>query len=453
MPKREINGAEYNDTVVEEWIEYLEIHKFPDQDFTEINSEGVYHIGKLFVSNLTSSPILRISFKNCIFSDDVIFSAIEYETIDFTDCIFEKKVLFKGGDFKKNIAFKGGSVKERMEISGGIFSGLLLSLNCEELHIANAKFNDLAIRNIEEKTIVTIQKLLIKFNGIFGNISLNGIKLVEAELTGTIHKDVEFTLMDSHFTNLKLNKLFNNGKLRLFDLSPFSENEQKTSLFINNSNLAKTEFFSIDIAKIGSFGITNSFLIECTFVNLGWPAKFFGALPELNNEQLLDRREMFRQLKYSYAKQGDTITEHKFHGFEMNAQMHYLRKKRWNQPGRNIFKKWSMHRQTSLVLWVSRLTSNYGQSFLAPLITLALLGILSFSGMVYWGYIKELAPDFNLSWDRILITIAHFLYFINPIKRLDAQSINGGLIIDLGMRIITSYCIYNFIRATRRFVK
>ncbi|PWV48882.1 hypothetical protein C7475_106128 [Chitinophaga sp. S165] len=73
MPKREINGAEYTDVVVEDWIDYLETHEFQKQDFTEINSEGIYYIGKLFVNNLTSSTIFRISFRNCIFSDEVIF--------------------------------------------------------------------------------------------------------------------------------------------------------------------------------------------------------------------------------------------------------------------------------------------------------------------------------------------------------------------------------------------
>lgn len=458
MPKREIDGVEYDvyelTNESEGLIDIPEDILFDEPDHFE--ATNVYFVGEYATRNFVDPPHKSISVSNSIFSEDVILTNSEYRSIAFKNCIFEKNVIFTGGDYTDDVIFNGGSIKGKFEIRGGNFKQLfLLSANCNELYITGGKFTNLSINSYGHSELFTINDLVILNQGIPGNISISRMNIVSTNLWGNIHKDAELSFKNISFTHMKIEGLFNNGKLRFFDLVPVEIATQKPSLFIMNSNLSKTELFSIPINKVSRFELSNSFLIDCTFVNVTWPDEFNAVMKGAHYSALLDRKEMLRQLKYSYSKQGDSVMEHKFHGLEMDIYRQYLKQKRRTLKVIGKYSKWRIDRQTSIILWFSSWTSNYGQSFKAPLYTLLAAGIVLFSGMVICGFIKDLQGGFhfNYSWQSISATIGHFVSFINPLRKYDSQEVNIGVLIDFVMRIIASYCIYNFVRATRRFVK
>ena len=107
---------------------------------------------------------------------------------------------------------------------------------------------------------------------------------------------------------------------------------------------------------------------------------------------------------------------------------------------------------TKIILYLSFLTSNYGQSLRRPILTLILINGILFS-------ILNINLNFGFMPRRLIHiadienTIAKFLWFMNPLHRNDPELKGLPLIIDIFIRMISSYCIYNIIRASRRFIK
>ncbi|SHN35677.1 hypothetical protein [Chitinophaga sp. CF418] len=455
MPTREIDGIEYQDLVIEDWLESLEAQQFYHTETNRLKAKKKYLIGTLDVKYFVPADFILIAFEDCIFSGKVVFHNHNYAKVEFKNCVFEDDVRFVGGDFKKQVIFNGGKIQGRFEIINGNFERIDLSMNCNEVYITGGKFTNFAINSFGHSDLFSINDLVILSQGISGNISISRMNIASTNLWGNIHKDAELSFKNISFTHLKIEGLFNNGKLRFFDLVPVKRNTAKPSLFIMNSNLSKTDFFSLPIDKLERFEMYNSFFIDCTFVNVTWPAEFDTAMDGAHYSALLDRKEMFRQLKYSYSKQGDSVIEHKFHGLEMDIYREYLKRKRRDLKDIGNYSKWRTDRQTSIILWFSSWSSNYGQSFKAPLYTLLAAGVVLFAVMVTCGFIQgfQAGFHFDFSWPQISTTAGHFFSFINPLRKYEGQELNIGVLLDSVMRIIASYCIYNFIRATRRFVK
>lgn len=114
---------------------------------------------------------------------------------------------------------------------------------------------------------------------------------------------------------------------------------------------------------------------------------------------------------------------------------------------------WSIkHFPTKIILLLSKVTSNYGQSLLRPLLTITLFNGLLF----YWLYTLNATTfnGYNLSKiENYSNTIAEFIKTSNPLHKNNPELNGMPFLIDTLIRIISSYSIYNLIRATRRFVK
>jgi len=110
--------------------------------------------------------------------------------------------------------------------------------------------------------------------------------------------------------------------------------------------------------------------------------------------------------------------------------------------------------QTLIVLQLSSWTSDFGQSLWRPISTIFVIGMPLFIVTIMCGGLDGYYFSWcNTSVKSIMNTFPGFLNFINPLRRYDATDVSWGLLSDFLMRIISSYCIFNFVRATRRFVK
>jgi hypothetical protein len=155
-------------------------------------------------------------------------------------------------------------------------------------------------------------------------------------------------------------------------------------------------------------------------------------------------RETYRQLKYAYYKQGDTVMEHQFHALEMKVYaIRLLREGEWcTRKGM----------QTFLILLLSWGTSDFGQSIIRPLLTVLFLGVLLFTLFVYQGGAAHLQIG-HFNWSTAWGTFPDVVNFMNPLRRPSGDLKEWPIVTDVLMRIISSYCIFNIVRATRRFVK
>ncbi|GAA3929064.1 hypothetical protein GO495_06520 [Chitinophaga oryziterrae] len=156
-------------------------------------------------------------------------------------------------------------------------------------------------------------------------------------------------------------------------------------------------------------------------VNVSWPEtlKIFDQI--IGAENLLDEKEVYRQLKSSYSKQGDTVLEHQFHGLEMNAYIEYLSENRKESVKKYWLSRKLIKRERTIILLLSALTSNYGQSFWRSLITLGTVTAILFTCMVWAEGVHSLKfiPDF--SGRHILATIAKALAFANPLRKYETE--------------------------------
>jgi len=297
--------------------------------------------------------------------------------------------------------------------------------------------------------------LNILFDQIFGSISLDHIIVNSVRYSGNLNNDTTLTMNSVKYGELLINDLMNNGRIRFFTLMQASLQGKKALFKMSHSNIGKMEIFNLEFESNSTVIIRNCFLIDAIFVDVKWPTYLQVDESIEKYDKYFQLKEIYRQLKYSYSKQGDSVLEHRFHGLEMDAYREYLKLKRKKEITKCGYSRWRIDRQTSIILWFSAWSSEYGQSFKRPIYMLFGAGLLLFPVMVTCGFIKALAPgfQFNFNWESMSSSMGHFLNFINPLRRYDTMEINVGLLLDFLMRIIASYCIYNFIRATRRFVK
>ncbi|GAA3929072.1 hypothetical protein GO495_06525 [Chitinophaga oryziterrae] len=248
-------------------------------------------------------------------------------------------------------------------------------------------------------------------------------------------------------------ELHNNGRIRIFGLKFLKAENKQAEFTIKHCNLGKGEFFDIDLRHADTILLNSSHLIECTFNNITWPKSLYIPEKDMDSTYFSGIKEAYRQLKYAYSKQGDTVLEHKFHGLEMEAYPKQLKHDRKEAVHVHKSIRWLVKGQNSLTLWFSWWTSNYGQNFVWSLLTLAAFNIVLFTFLALADGVPGLrfVPDF--SYDQIVTTVGEALKFANPLRKYDTDATGWSVLIYLVMRIVSSYCLYNVIRATRRFVK
>lgn len=399
-----------------------------------------------FMNNPPPNP--NILFKDCTFREDIIFKNSTFErSYSFIDCTFEKVIVFNGGKYEKNIRFFGGNINGNLIINDGKFSNLYIGANCNSIEVHKGKFQEFNILGASPyvKNWFAIEKLVFNFKYIEGIINIREVHLEKLKLAGTFHKDAELLIKDINFSEIVIEDLYNNGKIRFFDLITVPKPDETTWFWILRSNLGKAEFFNVNLSRVKNIIINSTIFLDCTFINVVWPDNLNISDQVSGELNLLDKKEMYRQLKYSYWKQGDAVLENKFHGLEMDAYLDYL------NVSEQIF-TWK-HFEVKIVLWLSKLTSDFGQSFIRPLLTVLILGTVSLAILVKMGKVPGLYWSCNSNISDILGTFPDVIKLINPLHKNEPELTGCAYVIDVIMRVISSYCLYNIIRATRRFVR
>lgn len=447
------------------------------EGYNEDKSELFLEIeNKVFTENINFSADFpyHVEFKNCYFQRHVSFYKTAISSLLIKDCFFDKEIAIGPGVvFKEEFYIINLSTKDAFNVSAGKYSKCKWSFATNsDLNISGGEYDDLTIGFYEQAKFKTVS---IDFRNIKGHINICGHQTqIQSLLLSNFAPDVSVNIEDISVNRLLIHRFKNEKGFRINNIKTLNHNEQ-TEFSIYSSSLGKAELYSINFKSFKHFYILDSQLTDCSFVNVDWNFNikaFKGSnvgkteeekllfekikLIENNNfnesdeiEELREDdevkeyyrklRENYRQLKFAVGKQGDTINEQKFHSREM---MTYNKSITIEE-----------HFGTKMIVNLSYWFSDFGQSLGRPLIALIIGHWLLLILLIHFEGIPNLTISvFNGNIEGFKIAFINYFKLINPLRRMDEVK-DCTVIIEIFMRIWSSYMIYNIIRATRRFIK
>ncbi len=410
-----------------------------------------------------------VSFFDCYFLKDIVFRGIHPKYVNFFNCCFDES-LSVYASFSSDFTLDTVSCKQDISIFRGTYESCNWSFaDCSDITIIGGHFNKLYISTKNKE----IDNLSLRSN-IEGDINIVNAKIEKIDVSGLNEKS-NLSIFDSNINVVNFKNYRNDGKLNISNVTRL-KNNKPSMFYVDKSYLGKAEFYNIDFNQYDVVNFDDTSLVDCIFVNIIWKPlitagfeyyifpttdkkerelftwvnknvnNFLSPHTEFRTEKsrilyFRKSREVYRQLKYALSKQGDVINEQYFHSKEMIV---YKKSLLW----------FSRDFGTKLIISLSQWTSNFGQSIFLP---------------IFWLLIGHLILC-TLAWLYSAITVASigdyvnaYLILINPLHSYNIPSENWGtyeisfkgalVLIDIAMRIWSSYMIYNIIRASRRFIK
>ena len=102
--------------------------------------------------------------------------------------------------------------------------------------------------------------------------------------------------------------------------------------------------------------------------------------------------------------------------------------------------------QDRILVFLNRWVSDFGQSWLLPLLWLLIFHFILFMSIFEWQFSLELT-DFKRG-------LGEYFQLLNPVHKTPEYINSGmGLFTEFWMRVLGGFFIYHFIRATRKFAK
>lgn len=440
--------------IVQDWNEYFNAKKLSSIDDLHINRivfRCVVHISETFNKSLI--------IDDCIFERPVVFRECVFNnSVEIFDSIFKRNVVIAGNKTQFNSYFNinNSDFDGDFLIANGEYSDFNICFNyCNKLIVSGGKYKELNISaNFTEKSYVNMAR--ISSNNIFGNIVFNG----EESRFNTIFingysQNLKIGIYDIKINNIEFIEFKTDYGIRLFSIKPFRDKETKIKIL--KSYLGKSEFNSVEFKEYCDVEIIDSYISDCIFTNINWALgkintnykkskiQFLNNLFDLYiySDQVFNskRRETFRQLKLAFQKTGDYITEQESHQYEILAY--------------NSSLKWSIKNiGIKFIIILSHLTSDFGQSIIKPIFWLIIIHF--FLTLILIGQLNLFEIDLTLlnpDYTSNKIILSKYFEYISPFRPQKEYSNINLVIVDIFMRIWTSYMIYNFIRASRRFIK
>lgn len=402
--------------------------------------------------------LLPLTFRNCVFkSEKIIFIAgmicnrnLTFENCSFSNSLhfqsgkFNGEILLKHSDFNNNTIHFGHCSFEKINIS---------SYNIDEVWFSGGSFNSLRIgdyligEHIKKLTIFT------KIDEV-GDIFIIEQSFDKIFISGT-NKNREFYFSKTKCNNLSINNFKNEGSFNFYGIEPKIKDNGYFEII--NSNLDKAQFYRASFSDYKELIIIDSFITDTLFLGCKWSNNiraisgpgtrvFDESLKngrKISNVENIAIREAYRQLKISMSKHSDKVQENRFYSQEL---VYYNKTLNWGLPWEDKF--WD-----KVVLYWSKLFSDYGQSFIRPLFWL-LFGhlVLFFIAILLNGFDPLYISWSDASEEAFKKAFEKYFLYINPLRKLETTLSGYLIVLDLLMRVWSSYMIYNIIRASRRFI-
>ncbi|GAB6077046.1 hypothetical protein [Desulfurobacterium crinifex] len=287
------------------------------------------------------------NFRNFIFPDFKWNIKVIYEhsqgLVDFSGSKFVGRLFFEDINFGVEVSFREVEFLKDVEFKSISFS--------KRVDFSEAKFHSSV--TFERVTFVDgalLVKTLLKEEAKFSDISFERGLFVLSPVNSIS------SLIFHDF------KILEHSKFYISNLR-FKEKENSVvSLEIKNSILDGLKFVDCDFSH-GEMEIENSSLTDVEFINIDW-----GEISEKRiSRELFEKspekaRDVYRQLKLALDNQKDYISANEFYSLEMKAYEKVLRRR-------------LLPLQKKLVFLIHKFASDFGQSWLKPLVLLILLTV------------------------------------------------------------------------------
>jgi hypothetical protein len=427
-------------------------------DSAKILIEGRTFRSEYITLNETVTVNYPLEFKGCRFESEnvmLIHGLICNEDITFEDCAFPSSIMFSNGTFKKDLSL---SYVRTSKVHFGYcdFNAVYVSgYDLDEVWMSGSRFENLIIgHNLFGENIKKIT-LFAKANET-GDITVRQQSLDALYISGT-NRDRALVFDEIRVNNVSLINFTNEGICNFVDIKPKNIDIDSRYFQVVNSTLDSTQFHQVQFSAYKEFIILHSFITESIFISCGWSSNiraihgpsypsFKQSITEgrkITSAEIVNIKEAYRQLKISMSKHSDRIQEMKFYSQELN---YHNRSLKWTWPWNDQF--WD-----KVILSFSKAFGNYGQSFVRPLFWLFVVYyVLFLIALVCGGFYPLQIDIWTPTASGFEEAFEKFFIYINPLRKLDTSFSGYLILIDLLMRIWSSYMIYNIIKSSRRFI-
>ena len=390
-----------------------------------------FHFCEFYINQLENQG-KECSFEYCTFYSNWKFKDyIASNTLSMNNCLYEE-CIFKNGvssivaitnTILSSIQFANCKIKN-LTVNDVIFKKPIFN-NSESFR---GKIESLDFHNCEVKDKFIFNRYDIQYIRLQDTVFKNKFEFKDNEKVECVIINTNFEgLVDFYKTNFKdffvQKSIFN--EFSGFEMCTFGSSD-----FVNPIQFQHVTFLNFINFRDAKFYAG----LDMRDANLKEYPNFLDAYINPKNTD----KETFRIIKYSFDKVGNITEGNKYFSYEMDKERRetYF----WHDPDKKI------------VLWFNYLISNFGQSFMLPLLWIFILGILHHF-VNYWidtYKIIDYFPKYHLGIESIVHDLNSFSKNILPFKRFLPE---GKEFISLLFLIGYSTLIYHFIVAVKRMTK
>lgn len=428
----------FQNTVTSFEIENCEIQKtnFSTSEIVDFKIEDTITSEHLSLSEIKSKKILikdhqtKVSISHCVF-DELLIQLIGY---DLTD-------LYLGSNTGKKLNIRNS----QRTIDYVHF----ISNEIEQITFETTFVNKMYLDNLKSSLISIsgeVNDYLKLYNSAIGNLFLSNLRQSNNELN----------LKGSTIKHLYLQRL----KREENSITTFNEIEIEESLFLEDSYLPNIRLNNVDLTN-ANLHLHNTVLTGSEFINVRWKDYSIyentkEAIKTTKNRIgfLWSLKEQYRQLKVLSINQHNKIDAVSFQRNELRIYLNLLTLLTW----RNGLKSFRKNFGNWLILVTNKLFSNFGQSWLLPLVWwLGLHGLLFCLMLRQYPLGVEFGIGESTSFEATYRASKLFLELIFPVHNKEVLNVYTSETVkvwgwlDFTMRVIAPYFIFYFIRGTRKY--
>lgn len=453
----------------------------------DINLENI-QAGEFKISECIVKNNLNLKVFNCnsisftklnLTAGELIFSSGSANKIELLKSEFTGQVDFNELDIKTpGLIMKESSFKNGFNILNKSENN---TIQCIELNSGTFQGGMLVSFESQNKTESNIGELLICTGSMLtGNIAFNNLNIGKLEFRG-YNSGTNLSFRKVAATEVIFNEYINTKELVFSDFRALiiRNTGDMSKLEIRDSNLGKAQFYQADLSSFKTITIKNVILAEIASFAVKWFSesqlktaettdlqmklkKWFKRESKAKRqeyrtrimEELNNRRELYRQLKYICQKQGDMPQALIFQASEMrqyNYMMSYQKPKNYVEY---------------LIMVLSR-TNDFGQNWIKAVVFLLVFSFIFYLPIGFLASSKLDYDNFARNWDDIQLSLQAmfhdnlkmWLVSLNPTHRVKdfSEKIDNYpsliYLFDLLSRVVVSVFIFQVVSAFRKLSK
>jgi len=420
----------------------------------------------ILIENVEFAEGVSITFNNCVFSSIditgsklqfVILGSCSFKELNINNCSIENNLEIWDCDISDYLKINLLNINSKT--TQLILNNCNISARCDfEIFAQNLKFqNNVISGTIEFKTLKIEDTFTLEGDGDITEMRIVGdhgsLSKLNYKLKGSIYLKIEnlkiqhLSFYDIYVSNqsrihlyhccvslLDFHKFKNDGFIEISELEPISDPQLSSKLSIENSILGNINFMGCNLSMFNTFIFKNSNILDCKFIWTPMP------IPSIDDKQMQNSRKVFySQLKSTFESTGDLVIANKFHAHELDSYYNEL--------------KWKDNCFTKIPLFISKWSNYYGENWVFALMGLIFFTIV-FKNVFYFSIYRCNLLNNVIELDYYLISLIDAFNPIRDFQELMPGKPHIGAVsfgIDFIGRIITTFYIYQFIQAFRRY--